>query len=98
MRTQPVLITLKDYNPYDKSNPMNDLIYVEFLRMDKLSVIDDEVLYAIIDVFKEEGEKEIIKMVDRGQVFQSQAERILGADRYLEVCRMVPCEWDYYEE
>ena len=98
MRTQPVLITLKDYNPYDKSNPMNDLIYVEFLGMDKLSVIDDEVLYAIIDVFKEEGEKEIIKMADRGQVFLSQAKRVLGEDIYRKVCKMVPCKWDYYEE
>ena len=94
MSVQPYLITLKDYNPNDKSNPMNDLMYAKFLGTDKLSVIDDEVLYAIVDVFKEEGEKEIIRMIDRGQVFQSQAERILGEEKYNEVGKLIPCEWD----
>jgi len=96
MSVQPSLITLKDYNPSDKSNPMNDLMYAKFLGADKLSVIDDEVLYVIIDVFKEEGKKEIIRMVDRGQVFQSQARRILGEERYNEVGKLIPCEWDSY--
>ena len=31
-------------------------------------------------------------MVDRGQIFQSQAERVLGADKYREVGKLVPCE------
>ena len=94
MRDELYLITLKDYNPYNKSNPMNDLIYVEFLGMDRISVVDNEVLYAIIDVFKEEGEKEIIKMADRGQVFLSQARRVLGEEAYDKVCGLVPCVWD----
>jgi len=96
MSVQPKLITLKDYNPSDKSNPMNDLMYARFLGADELAVIDDEVLYAIADVFKEEGEKEIIRMVDRGQVFHSQAERILGEEKYNEVGKLIPCEGDSY--
>lgn len=55
-------------------------MYVQYLGKDELSIIDDNVLYAIIQKYGEEGEKEIIKMVDRGQVFQSQAQRVLGGE------------------
>ncbi len=33
-------------------------------------------------------------MVDREQVFISQAERILGSDRFKEIGVLVPCEWN----
>jgi len=87
MSVQPRLITLDEFNPNDTS-----LMYVEYLGKNELAVIDDAILYALIEKYKLEGEKEIIKMVDRGQIFQSQAERVLGADKYREVGKLVPCE------
>ena len=93
MSVQPRLITLDEFNPNDTSNPLaSDLMYVEYLGKNELAVIDDAILYALIEKYGLEGEKEIIKMVDRGQIFQSQAERVLGVDKYREVGKLVPCE------
>jgi len=94
MGVQPRLITLNEFNPRDKLNPLTShLMYVQYLGKDELSVIDDAVLYALIEEYGLDGEEEIVKMVYRGQVFQSQAERVLSVDRYMEVGKLVSCKW-----
>jgi hypothetical protein len=50
-------------------------------------------LLAIIEVYGEEGEDGIIRMVDRRQISQEDAEDVLG-DKYEAVVKRVPCEWD----
>ncbi|MDQ1340871.1 MAG: hypothetical protein QG567_2029 [Campylobacterota bacterium] len=95
MSVQPKLITLNDFNPRDTNNPFVALSFVKFIGGGELLVvINDEVLKAIIEVYGEDGEKEIVRMVDRGQVFISQAERVLGLERYKEVGKSIPCEWE----
>lgn len=59
----------------------------------ELSVFSDEVLNEFIKRFGLDGEIEIIKMVDRGQVFQTQAKRVLGEEKYQKIGKLVPCEW-----
>ncbi len=93
MSVQPKLLTLDEYNPLKPTNPiMENLMYVQFLGKDELTAIHDSVLYAIIEKFKYKGEEEIIRMVDRGQIFQSQAKRVLGENRYEEIGKTIPCE------
>lgn len=91
--TQLKVLTLKDYNPHDKKIVMDSLSFVKFLTKDEFAVIDDEVLYAIIEVYGEKSKDEIMRMVDRGQIFQSQAESVLKDD-FLTVSKRVLCEWD----
>jgi len=92
MRVQPKLITLNDYNPNETSDPRNSLIRVQFLGADRLSVIDDEVLEAIIKINGNEGKLEIIRMEDRGQIFSNHAKRILG-DEYGKFSKQIPVNW-----
>jgi len=92
MSTSPKLITLNDFDPRDQTNPLNNILFLKNIGKETLCVFDDKVLLALIEVYQEDGEIEIVKMVDRGQVFQSQAERLLGVDRYKEVGMIVPCE------
>ena len=95
MSVQPKLITLNEYNPRNsEKEPINSIYFIHTFGKDQLSVFADEVLKALVEVYKEDGEIEIVKMVGRGQVFQSQAERVLGAKRYKEVGKLVPCQWD----
>lgn len=86
MAIQPKLITLEDCD-------LSKLEDIASIGNAELSVFSDDVLNGIIKRFVVDGEIEIIKMVDRGQIFQSQAKRVLGEDRYEEIGKLVPCEW-----
>lgn len=92
MSVQPRLITLNEYNPRDKSVSSNDIIWAKFLAKDEFAVIDDGILEAIVEVNKQEGEDEIIKMADRGQISLNDAMHILG-NKYEIVAKRVSCEW-----
>ena len=70
---------------------MNDLMYARFLGW---NAIADKVLYSIIEQFRRDGEDEIMRMVDRGQISQEDAEDVLS-DKYETVASRVPCEWKW---
>lgn len=86
MARQLKLLTLSDCD-------LSNLEDIKLIGITELSVFSDEVLYEIIKRFDEEGKKEIIRMLDRGQVSQRQVERVLGENEYERVGRLVPCEW-----
>lgn len=86
MAIQPKLITLKDCD-------LSKLEDIASIGNTELSVFSNDVLNEIIKRFNKDGEIEIIKMVDRGQIFQSQAKRVLGEEKYIEIGKLVPCEW-----
>ena len=86
MAKQPKLITLEDCD-------LSKLEDIANIGNTELSVFSNDVLYEIVKKFNKDGEIEIIKMVDRGQVSQSQAKRVLGEDKYNEIGKLVPCEW-----
>lgn len=92
---QPKLLTLNDFNPENQDDPMNHLIYVRFLGENDTVpvVIANEVLYSIVKQYGEDGKDEIMKMVDRGQISQEDAEDVLG-DEYEIVASRVPCVWE----
>lgn len=92
---QPKLLTLKDFNPENQNDPMNHLMYVRFLGDSDTApvVISDEVLYSIVKQYGEDGKDEIMRMVDRGQISQEDAEDILG-EEYEMVASRVPCVWE----
>lgn len=89
------LITLDVFNPLDLKNPLTGLMHIQHLGRDEKEIIaiDDEVLLAIIEAYGEEGENEIMRMVDRGQISLDDAIFILG-DKYETVSKRVPCEWN----
>jgi hypothetical protein len=86
MAIQPKLITLEDCD-------LSKLEDIALIGNTELSVFSDDVLNEIIKRFDKDGEIEIIKMVDRGQIFQSQAKRVLGEDKYQKIGKLIPCEW-----
>jgi len=93
MNKQPKIITLSDYNPMNSTESNNNIVWARFLGKEEFAVIDDEVLKAIVKANGIEGEKEILRMADRGQISLDDAKFIL-ADRYEIVAKTVPCEWN----
>lgn len=86
MARQLKLLTLSECD-------LSKLEDIKLIGIAELSVFSDEILYEIIKRFDEKGKKEIIRMMDRGQIFRTQAERVLGEDEYMRVAKLVPCEW-----
>jgi hypothetical protein len=92
MSKQPKIITLNEYNPMDKSDAKNNITMAKHLGENSFAIIDDEVLKAIVEANGEEGEEEIIRMADRGQISIEDAVFVLGS-KYELVAKKVPCEW-----
>jgi hypothetical protein len=93
MSKRPKIITLEDYNPADNSDGRNNIAMAKHLGENSFAVIDDQVLKAIVEANGEEGEEEIIRMADRGQISIEDAVFVLG-DRYEIVAKKIPCEWE----
>ncbi len=94
---QPDIITINEFNPREKNK--YPFVAIQYIGKYKVVSIDDEILHSIVDTYGIEGENEIIRMIDRGQISQDDAVDIL-AEKYKEATKRVPCEWvlEPYEE
>jgi len=93
-----VLYTKKEFDVY--SHSFEDLKSIGFkeAKRDHLFVqLGNDILENIIDKYKEDGKKEIIKMIDRGQISQETAENLLK-DEYAKYASLVECVWDNPDE
>ncbi|MDF1876127.1 hypothetical protein JHD48_10325 [Sulfurimonas sp. SAG-AH-194-I05] len=88
------LITLKDYDVYDKNNHFDSL---QHQGMDGYETLSDEFCEAVIDRYGDRGKEEIMRMVDRGQISLKDAVLILK-DEYKKFAKLVPCVWDDDDE
>lgn len=85
-------ITLEDYDIYKEDG---FLLFASHQGRKPNEILSDEFCHAIIDRYGNDGKIEIIKMEDRGQIFGSQAKRLLG-EEYREFSRQVPVDWSEY--
>lgn len=86
------LITLNDFDPGNKDKyPFNEIKNIGVNQ--KPCMINEKVLIKIVETYQDEGEKELIRMIDRGQISQEDAESILG-DKYVSVAIQIPVEED----
>ena len=84
------LITLNDFDPGNKTRfPFSEIKNIGKNKMPCL--IDEKVLIQIVKIYQSEGEKELINMIDRGQISQEDAEFVLG-DKYVSVATQVPVD------
>lgn len=82
------LITLNEFDPDDKDRfPFDEIKNIGINQMP--CMIDEKILTRIVEVYQEDGEKELIRMIDRGQISQEDAESVLG-DKYVSVATQVP--------